>query len=639
MSDYDRQLEGSSQVNVSSIEGRDTQVHEGKKDTPLVGQRPAVSDAPVGRSAVADAAGLGEALDIGASIRALLARPRDEVVNECKRYVVGQDQVLSEVVGLTYSCLQRMERRLSGVDDLDLPRACAFMLAGSTASGKSFIMKVVCRVLGLTLVSVDCSGITGAGWVGDSVSTELRRVVEAQRRNPGRPVVAFWDEADKLVRQTKEGSRSFDSQGNFLKLLDGDPLELEPERQGQTPVRLDAGRVLNVFAGAFMGIESIVRKRLLSGGIAMAQGGSAGLMGPEELRSHMTLQDLVSWGFMPEFVGRFGAVVSVPALSRESLLQIVKGSSRSLERRVTNLLGPGRAFRITDAAAQRIASDAVASGLGARRIDQLANHFEAEATVRLGCDRDVNVAVLDVGEDGRLCLGFLREEVPDEAERSTQSGSVSVEVPAARPSQQMPQSRFEPDLQLVSRVDAVVGTSLWQDCTSTTAGIELVAKKLAGHRGWKCSDSRVREAAELLLRAVTGYLPFDPEARQTLGYVMAYLKFMDVGLKDGWTYLDTFFFGTVEVCGLRGLEERAMTDPSVATPASVTALACYRRFLRYPERVRREAGQLARERTMAATTSEHEAAWLVEDIRDVATSVGMGAMGGMSGADGFIHML
>ena len=97
----------------------------------------------------------------------LLARPRDEVLAECRRYVVGQEDVLREVVGLTYSCLQRMEMRARGVDDLDLPRACAFMLSGSTASGKSFVMKVVAKVMGLELVSIDCSGITGAGWVGD----------------------------------------------------------------------------------------------------------------------------------------------------------------------------------------------------------------------------------------------------------------------------------------------------------------------------------------------------------------------------------------------------------------------------------------------------------------------------------------
>ena len=209
------------------------------------------------------------------AIESILARPRDEVLAECRRYVVGQEDVLREVVGLTYSCLQRMEMRARGVDDLDLPRACAFMLSGSTASGKSFVMKVVAKVMGLELVSIDCSGITGAGWVGDSVSSELRRVAGVMEKSDGRPVLAFWDEADKLVRKTREGGRSFDSQGNFLKLLDGGTLELAPEAQGQREVTLDAGRVLNVFAGAFMGIEGIVRKRLLSSGLALAGAPSA----------------------------------------------------------------------------------------------------------------------------------------------------------------------------------------------------------------------------------------------------------------------------------------------------------------------------------------------------------------------------
>ena len=259
-----------------------------------------MSDVRFGTAAAGGFAAAGDSAGAVEAIESILARPRDEVLAECRRYVVGQEDVLREVVGLTYSCLQRMEMRARGVDDLDLPRACAFMLSGSTASGKSFVMKVVAKVMGLELVSIDCSGITGAGWVGDSVSSELRRVAGVMEKSDGRPVLAFWDEADKLVRKTREGGRSFDSQGNFLKLLDGGTLELAPEAQGQREVTLDAGRVLNVFAGAFMGIEGIVRKRLLSSGLALAGAPSAspGLLTTDELRARMNLQDLVSWGFM-----------------------------------------------------------------------------------------------------------------------------------------------------------------------------------------------------------------------------------------------------------------------------------------------------------------------------------------------------
>ena len=76
-------------------------------------------------------AGAGDSAGAVEAIESILTRPRDEVLAECRRYVVGQEDVLREVVGLTYSCLQRMEMRARGVDDLDLPRACAFMLSGT----------------------------------------------------------------------------------------------------------------------------------------------------------------------------------------------------------------------------------------------------------------------------------------------------------------------------------------------------------------------------------------------------------------------------------------------------------------------------------------------------------------------------
>lgn len=599
------------------------------------------------------AGGFGAAGDLGGAdgsaravdaIEAILARPRDEVLAQCRRYVVGQEDVLREVVGLTYSCLQRMEMRARGVGDLDLPSACAFMLSGSTASGKSFVMKVVAKVMGLELVSIDCSGITGAGWVGDSVSSELRRVAGVMEKDDGRrPVLAFWDEADKLVRKTREGGRSFDSQGNFLKLLDGGTLELAPEAQGQSEVTLDAGRVLNVFAGAFMGIEGIVRKRLLSGGLELAGAGSVapGLLTTDQLRARMNLQDLVSWGFMPEFVGRFGAVVCVPALTCANLRQIVKGSERSLERRVSNLLGAGRAFRISDAAADAIAREAHESGLGARRIDQVANHFEAEATVRLHADDSVNVATLDVDADGGLCLAFgFDEDVAEGADGALSAGDAAGTAGAGEKDNpaagdvavEAGASRFEPNERLIAAVDGAMAGARWADAAATAEGRELLARRLAHYQRWRVRDARSVDAAELLLEAVSGYLAVnrDPDMRQTLGYVCALLRFADIGMRDGWTYLDTLFFGRVEVCGLRGLEERASFDPAYCSCDAVRALSCYRRYLAFPDAVRREAVGLAQARATDAATSAREAAWLRADVNGVADAVDKEAPAGMT---------
>ena len=600
-----------------------------------------MSDVRFGTAAAGGFAAAGDSAGAVEAIESILARPRDEVLAECRRYVVGQEDVLREVVGLTYSCLQRMEMRARGVDDLDLPRACAFMLSGSTASGKSFVMKVVAKVMGLELVSIDCSGITGAGWVGDSVSSELRRVAGVMEKSDGRPVLAFWDEADKLVRKTRGGGRSFDSQGNFLKLLDGGTLELAPEAQGQREVTLDAGCVLNVFAGAFMGIEGIVRKRLLSGGLELAGAGSVapGLLTTDQLRARMNLQDLVSWGFMPEFVGRFGAVVCVPALTFASLRQIVKGSERSLERRVSNLLGAGRAFRISDAAADAIAREAHESGLGARRIDQVANHFEAEATVRLHADDSVNVATLDVDADGGLCLAFGFDEgvaegagvVPGAGDAPCKTGAGEKDGPAVA-GVTAGAGKFEPNERLIAAVDGAMAGARWADAAATAEGRELLARRLAHYQRWRVRDARSVDAAELLLEAVSGYLAVnrDPDMRQTLGYVCALLRFADIGMRDGWTYLDTLFFGRVEVCGLRGLEERASFDAAYCSCDAVRALSCYRRYLAFPEAVRREAVHLAQARATDAATSEREAAWLRADVNGVADAVDKEAPAGMT---------
>lgn len=582
------------------------------------GAGPGIGDSVNDRIAAEDA--MAEDQKLQESLDALLARPRDEVVAECERTIVGQDAVVEEVVDLLYACLQRMRMRALGTDELDLPRACAFMLVGTTASGKSFIMKVVARVMGIALVSIDCAGITGAGWAGDSVSSELRRVAHALDAAPGQPVIAFWDEADKLVRSSSGQNRGFDAQSNFLKLLDGEEMVLEAEQPGQQEMTLNTARILNVFAGAFMGIEDIVKKRLLSHSLSVAGDRSnPGLMSAQELYRACSLQDLISWGFMPELVGRFGAVVSVPALSVASLRKIVKGSERSLEHRISNLLGPHRAFAIEDAAADRIAHEAARSGLGARRIDQLANRFAAKALAALQKPDGVNRATLVADEDGKLALSFdFDEGLPAEGPEEEAGPQ---DVPEALESTRLPQRSFAPDERIVSAVDTAMAGARFGDAAQSRLGRELLSARLADYQEWHRRDARALPAAKLLLQAVMGYLSLSQKGELGLGPVCAYVKLSDILLGNGITYLDILFFGRVELCGIRGLEERATADSALATPDTVAALSCYRRYLSYPEKVRHEAQALACARAFHATKSDQEAAWLRSDINEVALAL------------------
>ncbi|MDY5003165.1 MAG: AAA family ATPase [Atopobiaceae bacterium] len=548
----------------------------------------------------------------------LLARPRDEAVSEIERTVIGQDAVVEEVVDLMYACLERMLRRAEGTDELDLPRACAFMLAGTTASGKSFLMKVAARVLKLPIVTIDCTGITGAGWAGDSVSSELRRVAHALTLAPGTPVIAFWDEADKLVRSTSGQNRGFDAQGNFLKLLDGETMVLEPEQPGQKELTLDTSRILNVFAGAFMGIEDIVKKRLLENKLTVAGTKSAHtLMDKDALYAEANLEDLITWGFMPELVGRFGAVVSVPALSRAALRKIVKGSERSLERRIQNLLGPGKTFEIEDDAADAMAQEAKRSGLGARRIDQLANRYAAHAIAGLQDPKGPNRATLVCAEDG-LELAFDRVEELAEAGKA-----VKAEADAATPETvELPKKNvFAPDEDLEKRVNKALAGARFGDAAKTREGRELLSRRIAAYKGWHLKDQRTLPAAELLLASVMGYLVRGRGSALTLGETCAYIRFADVAVAGSVSYLDILFFGRVDTCGIRGLEERATEDAALATPDTLAALSAYRRFSAYPEAVRKEAVKLAQARALAAMTSEQEAAWLRSDINDVAVAL------------------
>jgi ATP-dependent Clp protease ATP-binding subunit ClpX len=246
-------------------------------------------------------------------------------------YVVGQPQakiVLAVAIANHY-------KRISGPGK-ELQKANILMI-GPTGTGKTLLARTVAQYLDVPFVIADATCLTEAGYVGDDVESMVTRLYNAadgdvERCQRG---IVFLDEIDKIARRSESSTVSRDVSGEgvqqaLLKLVEGTkckiPAHGTKKNNNAETVEIDTTNILFIAGGAFVGLDRILQNRVQ--GTAMGFG--ANLSHKLELDSEpATPDDLVKYGMIPEFVGRFSSYVNLHNLSKEQLISIltqVKGN-------------------------------------------------------------------------------------------------------------------------------------------------------------------------------------------------------------------------------------------------------------------------------------------------------------------------
>ena len=337
-----------------------------------------------------------------------------QVILEVKRKVIGQDAFLEEFIPFLCLALRGRIRRIQGADEQSLPKLASAFIVGPTASGKTHTLKTVCKVVGIDFQFVDCSSLTGAGWRGNSVDDELLRIAQEQKQNPGVITLLIWDEADKMRfdgRQLQSGGSSFNAQHTLLKPLDGGLYHFE---HGGKQYVADMDCVINLFAGAFTGIEDIVADRTRVGGtIGFNVQPEADMA---KRRSDIQVDDFLEWGMLSELCGRCGAVFNLPALDSDSLAFVTKGAEFSFEAQFSKLAPQGCEFELDQSAVDYVVRRAQDSNLGVRAIE---NVLAAPVSMAFDKAQRMRTAkVVMVEEDGILSYRLEGELPPDDGATS-----------------------------------------------------------------------------------------------------------------------------------------------------------------------------------------------------------------------------
>jgi ATP-dependent Clp protease ATP-binding subunit ClpX len=249
-----------------------------------------------------------------------------EIRDYLDQYVVGQGEakiVLSVAIANHY-------KRINNTDHTEIAKGNILMI-GPTGTGKTLMARSVARYLDVPFVVADATTLTEAGYVGDDVESLIARLYTAAEGDVEKCQrgIVFLDEVDKISRKSESPTVSKDVNGEgvqqaLLKLIEGTKCRIIPQgsRKQATSdgIEIDTTNILFIAGGAFIGLENILKTRLQ--GTSMGFGAKIGNTADVDL-SDVTPDDLVRYGLIPEFVGRFSSYVSLHNLTKEQLISIL----------------------------------------------------------------------------------------------------------------------------------------------------------------------------------------------------------------------------------------------------------------------------------------------------------------------------
>ncbi len=350
-----------------------------------------------------------------------------EMVAYLDRFVQGQARAKRDVSVAVYNhyMSQALARR-TGRD----PGRHHVLLMGPSGMGKTFIVRTLAEFLGVPVAFASATTLVETGYKGDSVDSVLGMLVERAGGDPRRAEkgIVFIDEIDK-IRRAEDVSRDVSGEGvqnALLTLLDG---RWASGLEGYKFPPVHSGRVLFIGAGAFVSLEDIVAARLghrrrtvgfqrfVRDAAARVRGGGDGHR--RDPLAEVTTEDLVEFGFIPEFIGRFPTVTSLHELGTDDYRAILEGrvAFSPLERHRELARVHGIELALTEDAVETLCEEAARLRLGVRGLARLVGRALEPVAHRWP----------ELAADGVTCVRVSAESLRPGGEPQIERGEPSLE--------------------------------------------------------------------------------------------------------------------------------------------------------------------------------------------------------------------